>query len=61
MSEFYATTVSLIKLILSIKNKRPSRLKTSAQISGYNTSSTCLENAKSRNVFINATIFVRYY
>ena len=53
MLEFYATTVSLVKLVFSIKSKRHSRLQISAQIIKYNSSSTCLENAKSRNIFIN--------
>ena len=48
----YAATVSLIKLIFYIKNKKTADLKLQHRINRNNSFNGYLENAKSRNVLM---------
>ena len=57
-SFLHATTVSLIKLIFSMKNKKAVDLKLEQRISKKSSFSRYLENAKSGNIL---TIFVSIY
>ena len=55
----HATTVSLIKLIFYMRNKKTIHLKLQHRISKKNSFSRYLKSAKSRKVFV--TTFVWYY
>ena len=51
-SFLHATTVSLIKLIFCMKNKKAADLKLQQRISKKSSFSRYLENAKSRNLLM---------